>query len=34
VLGAFAVARVGDWEALPTRDELGLLNAPAGTTLR
>jgi 2-dehydro-3-deoxygluconokinase len=34
VLGAFAVSRVGDWEALPSRDELGLLDAPSGTTLR
>lgn len=34
VLGAFAVARIGDWEGLPTRAELGLLDAPSGTTLR
>jgi len=34
VLGAFAVSRVGDWEGLPTRDELALLDAPPGTTLR
>jgi 2-dehydro-3-deoxygluconokinase len=34
VLGAFAVSRVGDWEGLPTRAELGLLGAPSGTTLR
>jgi 2-dehydro-3-deoxygluconokinase len=34
VLGAFAVSRVGDWEALPTRAELGMLDAPPGTTVR
>lgn len=34
VLGAFAVSAVGDWEALPTRDELHLLDSPSGTTLR
>jgi 2-dehydro-3-deoxygluconokinase len=34
VLGAFAVSRVGDWEGLPTRAELTLLDAPPGTTLR
>jgi 2-dehydro-3-deoxygluconokinase len=34
VLGAFAVSRVGDWEALPARDELHLLDAPPGMTLR
>lgn len=34
VLGAFAVSRIGDWEALPTRPELALLDAPSGTTIR
>ncbi|MEO6142664.1 MAG: sugar kinase [Dermatophilaceae bacterium] len=34
VTGAFAVAAVGDWEGLPTRDELSLLDAEAGATLR
>jgi 2-dehydro-3-deoxygluconokinase len=34
VTGAFAVAAVGDWEGLPTRDELTLLAAEAGATLR
>ena len=34
VTGAFAVAAVGDWEGLPTRDELSLLDTEAGTTLR
>jgi 2-dehydro-3-deoxygluconokinase len=34
VLGAFAVSREGDWEALPTRAELDLLDAAPGTTLR
>ena len=34
VTGAFAVAAVGDWEGAPTRAELALLTAPAGTTLR
>lgn len=34
VLGAFAVAHDGDWEGLPNRDELHLLDAPPGTTLR
>ncbi|MEV0398551.1 sugar kinase [Actinoallomurus sp. NPDC050550] len=33
-VGAFAVAAAGDWEGLPTRDELALLAAPDGTTLR
>ncbi|MCX4538833.1 sugar kinase (plasmid) [Streptomyces sp. NBC_00841] len=33
-LGAFGVATRGDWEGLPTRAELALLDAPAGTTLR
>ncbi|MDX3457880.1 sugar kinase [Streptomyces sp. ME02-8801-2C] len=31
---AFAVASRGDWEGLPTRDELGLLDEPDGTTIR
>ncbi|MFH9059665.1 sugar kinase [Streptomyces coeruleorubidus] len=31
---AFAVATRGDWEGLPTRDELGLFDQPDGTTLR
>jgi 2-dehydro-3-deoxygluconokinase len=30
----FAVATRGDWEGLPTRDELALLDAAPGTTLR
>lgn len=34
VLGAFAVSRTGDWEALPTRDELTLLDGPPGMTIR
>ncbi len=34
VTGAFAVAAAGDWEGLPTRDELSLLDAEAGATLR
>jgi len=34
VLGAFAVSREGDWEALPSRAELHLLDAAPGTTLR
>jgi 2-dehydro-3-deoxygluconokinase len=34
VVGAFAVSRVGDWEGLPTRDDLTLLDAPPGTTIR
>jgi 2-dehydro-3-deoxygluconokinase len=32
--GAFAVAAVGDWEGLPTRGELSLLDAESGATLR
>ncbi|MEO8518202.1 MAG: sugar kinase [Dermatophilaceae bacterium] len=32
--GAFAVAAVGDWEGLPTRDELSLLDTDNGATLR
>jgi 2-dehydro-3-deoxygluconokinase len=31
---AFAVARSGDWEGLPTRAELALLDLPGGTTVR
>lgn len=34
VVGAFAVAAVGDWEGLPTRSELALLDTEAGSTLR
>jgi 2-dehydro-3-deoxygluconokinase len=34
VLGAFAVSRVGDWEGLPSRAELHLLDAAPGTTFR
>lgn len=34
VLGAFAVSAAGDWESLPLRSELGLLDHVAGTTLR
>ena len=34
VTGAFAVAAVGDWEGLPTRDELSLFDTEAGATLR
>jgi 2-dehydro-3-deoxygluconokinase len=30
----FAVATRGDWEGLPTRDELALLDASPGTTIR
>ena len=32
--GAFSVANLGDWEGLPTREELSLLDTEAGTTLR
>jgi 2-dehydro-3-deoxygluconokinase len=32
--GAFAVAARGDWEGLPTRAELGLLDAVPGATIR
>lgn len=32
--GAFAVASPGDWEGLPTRAELELIDHPAGTTVR
>ena len=31
---AFAIARHGDWEGLPTRAELSLLDLPTGTTVR
>jgi 2-dehydro-3-deoxygluconokinase len=31
---AFAVATQGDWEGLPTQDELSLFDQPDGTTLR
>ena len=34
VTAAFAVARSGDWEGLPTRAELSLLDLAAGTTVR
>jgi 2-dehydro-3-deoxygluconokinase len=34
VAGAFAVATVGDWEGLPTRAELELLDSEGGQTLR
>jgi 2-dehydro-3-deoxygluconokinase len=34
VTGAFAVATAGDWEGLPTREELTLLDGRAGVTLR
>ncbi len=34
VTGAFAVGAVGDWEGLPNRDELALLGAESGATLR
>jgi len=34
VTAAFAVAVVGDWEGLPTRSELSLLDTEAGSTLR
>jgi 2-dehydro-3-deoxygluconokinase len=33
-LGAFAVACAGDWEGLPTRAELDLINADPETTIR
>ncbi|MGH3384710.1 MAG: sugar kinase [Nocardioidaceae bacterium] len=33
-VGAFAVAGVGDWEGLPTRDELDLLASPDGSVIR
>ena len=31
---AFAIARSGDWEGLPARAELALLDLPEGTTVR
>jgi len=31
---AFAVTTRGNWEGLPTRRDLALLDQPAGTTLR
>ncbi|MGY0064371.1 sugar kinase [Streptomyces sp. LZ34] len=31
---AFAVTSRGDWEGLPTQDELGLFDQPDGTTIR
>lgn len=34
MLGAFAVSTRGDWEGLPTRDELGLLSAASGDVVR
>ena len=34
VLGAFAVSAAGDWESLPTRDELALLAGAAGSAIR
>jgi 2-dehydro-3-deoxygluconokinase len=34
VTGAFAVASLGDWEGLPTSDELCLLENETGATLR
>ncbi|MEU2774075.1 sugar kinase [Streptomyces sp. NPDC007162] len=34
ITAAFAVATRGDWEGLPTRDELALFDQPDGTTLR
>ncbi len=34
VLGAFAVSAAGDWQALPRRDELGLLDRGSGSTIR
>jgi len=34
VTGAFAVSAVGDWEGLPTRDELSLLDTDTGATVR
>lgn len=32
--GAFAVATAGDWEGLPTRADLALLDEPSGSTVR
>ncbi|HEX4254028.1 MAG TPA: sugar kinase [Streptosporangiaceae bacterium] len=34
VTAAFAIARPGDWEGLPSRQELSLLDLAAGTTMR
>jgi len=34
VLGAFAVSGSGDWENLPRRDELDLINHQPGSALR
>lgn len=34
VLGAFAVSRIGDWAALPFRQDLQLLEHESGSTLR
>lgn len=34
LLGAFAVGQLGDWEGLPRRDELGLLDLGQGETHR
>lgn len=34
ILGAFAVSASGDWESLPLRSELDLLDRASGTTLR
>lgn len=34
VTASFAVAAVGDWEGLPNRDELSLLDHESGTTFR
>ena len=34
ITASFAVAAVGDWEGLPNRDELSLLDTESGTTLR
>jgi 2-dehydro-3-deoxygluconokinase len=34
ITASFAVAAVGDWEGLPNRDELSLLDNESGTTLR
>ena len=33
-LGAFAVTAVGDWETLPIRSELALLDQADGSTIR
>jgi 2-dehydro-3-deoxygluconokinase len=34
ITGAFAVTTRGDWEGLPTRADLDLIDSPPGTTLR